>query len=86
MSATPVSLEVSRGTGPDGARTTHLPTVRGSAIDGHGWSAGDARNRMQIMELEVMARTHKRMPHCGRHPSVAGREYAGSQSAMRLAQ
>ena len=35
---------------------THFPIVRGSAIDGHGWSAGDARNPFQFMELEVVAR------------------------------
>ena len=35
---------------------THFPIVRGSAIDGHGWSAGDARNPLRIMKLEVVAR------------------------------
>jgi len=41
---------------PSGPRPTRFPIVRGSAIDGHGWSAGDARDRMRIMELEVVAR------------------------------
>ena len=36
--------------------TDQLPGVRGSAIDGHGWSAGAARNPLQIIELEVVAR------------------------------
>jgi len=34
----------------------HFPIVRGSAIDGHGWSAGDARNPLRIIELEMVAR------------------------------
>jgi hypothetical protein len=38
------------------APPTHFPIVRGSAINGPGWSAGDARNRIQIIELEVVAR------------------------------
>jgi len=33
-----------------------FPTVRGSAIDGHGWSVGDAWNPSQIIELEVVTR------------------------------
>jgi hypothetical protein len=45
---------------PDGGgrepKPTHIPIVRGSAIDGHGWSAGDARNPLPIIELEVVAR------------------------------
>jgi len=56
MPATPSSLEVSRGTGPDTARTTLLPIVRGTAIDGRGWSAGDPQNPLRIMGLEVVAR------------------------------
>lgn len=56
MPATPSSLEVSRGTGPDRARTTLLPIVRGTAIDGRGWSAGDPQNPLRIMGLEVVAR------------------------------
>jgi hypothetical protein len=35
---------------------TRFPMVRGSAIDGPGWSADDTRNPCQIMELEVVAR------------------------------
>jgi len=35
---------------------TDGPIVRGSTIDGHGRSAGDARNLLQIIELEVVAR------------------------------
>jgi len=42
--------------GPLGAVSTRFPIVRGSAIDGHGWSAGDARNPLRIIELEVVAR------------------------------
>jgi hypothetical protein len=34
----------------------HFPIVRGSAIDGHGWSAGDTQNPFLIIELEVVAR------------------------------
>jgi hypothetical protein len=33
-----------------------LAVVRGSTISGHGWSAGDARNPLRIMELEMVAR------------------------------
>ena len=33
-----------------------FPTVRGSAIDAHSWSAGDTRNPFQIIELEMVAR------------------------------
>jgi len=33
----------------------HFPIVRGSAISGPGWSAGDTRNPSQITELEVVA-------------------------------
>jgi hypothetical protein len=36
--------------------STQFPIVRGSAIDGHGWSAGDTRNPSQIIELEMVAR------------------------------
>ena len=35
---------------------TRFPIVRGSAIDGPGWSAGDTRNPFRIIELEVVAR------------------------------
>ena len=34
----------------------HFPIVRGSAIDGHGWSTGDARNPSEIIELKMVAR------------------------------
>jgi hypothetical protein len=37
-------------------RPTHFPIVRGSAINGPGWSAGNARNPFQIIELEVVAK------------------------------
>ena len=36
---------------PPAPPSTQFPIVRGSAIDGHGWSAGDARNPSQLMEL-----------------------------------
>jgi hypothetical protein len=35
-------------------RLTRSSMVRGTAIDGHGWSAGDARNPLRIMELEMV--------------------------------
>jgi len=35
---------------------THFPIVRGSAIDAHGWSAGDTPNPFRIIELEMVAR------------------------------
>ena len=35
---------------------THFPIVHSSAIDGYRWSAGDARNPLRIIELEVVAR------------------------------
>ncbi len=41
---------------PPGPVSTNFPIVRGSAIDGPGWSAGDVRNRRRIIELEVVAR------------------------------
>ena len=37
-------------------QATRLPIVRGSAIDGHGGSAGDAWNPSQVMKLEMAAR------------------------------
>ena len=37
-------------------RLAHFPIVRGSAIDGHGWSTGDARNPSEIIELKMVAR------------------------------
>ena len=46
---------------PGGARSarpgsTRFPTVRDSGIDGHRWSAGDTRNPLQIIALEMVAR------------------------------
>ncbi len=37
-------------------RPTHFPIVRGSAINGPGWPAGDARNALRIIELGMVAR------------------------------
>ena len=54
--ASPVpTLSPSRPPGT-GHPPAHFPIVRGSAIDGHGWSAGDTRNRMKLKKLEVVAR------------------------------
>ena len=33
---------------PGAAPPTHFPIVRGSAIDGHGWSAGDGKTPLRI--------------------------------------
>jgi len=47
----------SRGLGlAPGPRTTHFPIVRGSAIAGPGWSAGDTRKPLRIRKLEVVVR------------------------------
>jgi len=56
---------------------TLVPIVRGSAIDGHGWSAGDTRNRMQIIELEMVARTESNHRH-------ADFQYSGEPGSARL--
>ena len=40
-----------RGLPTPGPASTHFPIVRGSAIDGRKWSAGDARNPLRIIEL-----------------------------------
>jgi hypothetical protein len=42
--------------------STHFPIVRGSAIDGHGWSAGDARNPLQIIELSLSTDSLRNIP------------------------
>jgi hypothetical protein len=42
-----------RGAQAIAARSTRFPIVRGSDIDGHGWSAGNTLNPRQIMELEM---------------------------------
>jgi hypothetical protein len=39
-----------------GTQPTHFPIVRGSRIDGHGWSAGDTRNPLRFKKLEMVAR------------------------------
>ena len=57
-------------------RPTKFPIVRGSAIDGHEWSAGDARNPFQIKKLEMVARDgqirRERIWTCAARPQGEG--------------
>jgi hypothetical protein len=54
---------------------THFPIVRGSGIDGHRWSAGDAGQTMRINKLEVVAR--------GRNRTNDTRIFSTTESAVR---
>ena len=64
-------------TRPPQYRPTHFPIVRGSAIDGHGWSAGDARNHLLIRKLGVVARVGLE-PTTSDKPSPARKENPGA--------
>ncbi len=59
------------------AASTRFPMVRGSAIDGPGWSAGDAKTLLRINTLEVVARD-------GIEPSTRGSSVAPLHQAQEL--